>query len=206
MKILYSLLALLLPMICLAQVDMTDSADPAQTDTLVITDAPVQLVTPEVTAPSEVPLVTQLISIGYLSYDSALIAMPDYAIAQTRLKQLREAYETELKRVEEEFNHKYEDFLEGQRDFPRTILLKRQTELQDMLQRNVEFKQQGLKDLSKAEAEAIAPLLKKLSAVIATVAKRKGLALVVNTDSNSCPFIDPEMGVDILPDVLRRLK
>ena len=192
-------------MICQAQVEVTDSADLVQTET-VISDAPVQLVAPEATAPSGVPLVTQLISIGYLSYDSALIAMPDYAVAQARLKQLREAYETELKRVEEEFNRKYEDFLEGQRDFPRTILLKRQTELQDMLQRNVEFKQQGLKDLAKAEADALAPLRKKLDAAIATVAKRKGLALVVNTDSNACPFIDSEMGVDLQEDINRQLR
>ena len=195
-----SIVALLLwlPMLCFAQIEAVTADDtdsqPAEERSGV---EPVRV--------AEVPLVTQLISIGYLSYDSALTAMPDYAIAQAKLKELRQAYETELKRVEEEFNRKYEDFLEGQRDFPRTILLKRQTELQEMLQRTVEFKQQGLKDMSKAEADALAPLRKKLNDVIALVAKRKGLALVVNTDANACPFIDPEMGTDILPDVLRRL-
>ncbi len=149
------------------------------------------------------PLVTQLIRIGYLSYDSALTAMPGYAMAQAQLKELRQAYEDEMKRVEDEFNRKYEDFLEGQRDFPRTILLKRQTELQEMLQRNIEFKKQGLKELADAETEALAPLREELKAAIAVVAKRKGLALVVNTDSNACPFIDPEMGVDIQKDVQR---
>jgi outer membrane protein len=176
-------------MICLAQTEVNDSLSEA----------------PEVAVPAGAPLITQLISIGYLSYDSALTTMPDYAIAQAKLKELRQAYEAELKRVEEEFNHKYEDFLDGQRDFPRTILLKRQTELQELLQQNIAFKQQGLKDLAKAESEALAPLREKLNAAIARVAKEKGLALVVNTDSNACPFIDPEMGVDLFPDVLRHL-
>ena len=140
---------------------------------------------------------TQFISIGYLSYDTALTAMPDYAIAQKHLQELREAYEAELKRVEDEFNEKYEAFLEGQRDFPRTILLKRQTELQQLMQQNMEFKHQGLKELEEANEQAMAPLREKLNAAVAKVAKTKGLAVVVNTDSNACPFIDPDMSTDI---------
>ena len=169
----------------------------------------VDLPTETVEVPSkhvdDTPLLTQLIQIGYLSYDSALTAMPGYALVQARQQKLREAYEAELKRVEEEFNQKYEAFLEGQRDFPRTILLKRQNELQQLLQQNLDFKRQGLQDLQKAEEEAMAPLYEKLNVAIAKVAKGKGLALVVNTDSNACPFIDPEMGVDIQEAVAKTL-
>lgn len=145
----------------------------------------------------EVPLVTQLLQIGYLSYDSALRVMPDYALVRARLDGLHLAYEAELKRAEDEFNQKYEDFLEGQRDFPRTILLKRQTELQQLLEHNLEFKRQGLKELQQAEEEALVPLRQKLDKAIATVARRKGLVLVVNTDSQACPYIDPDMGVNL---------
>ena len=137
------------------------------------------------------------ISIGYLSYDSVLTSMPDYALVQARKMELYQAYESELKRVEEEFNKKYEEFLEGQRDFPRTILLKRQTELQQLLQQNIEFKRQAQKELELAYEEALAPLRQKLNAAIAQVAKAKGLAIVVNTDSHACPFIDPDTGVDV---------
>ena len=148
------------------------------------------------------PVATQLVSIGFLSYDSALAAMPDYALVQARQNKLRQAYEEELKRVEEEFNQKYEAFLDGQRDFPRTILLKRQTELQQLLQKNIEFKRQGQKELEQAYEDALAPLRLKLDKAIAAVARKKGLALVVNTDSHACPFIDPDMGVDIQETVL----
>lgn len=140
---------------------------------------------------------TPSIRFGFLSYDSALVAMPDYALAQRQVAELREAYEAELQRVENEFNKKYEDFLEGQRDFPRTILLKRQTELQELLQRNIEFKRQGLDDLQKAEQEAMAQLHERLNQVIAQVAAQQQLALVINTDANACPFIDPIMGIDL---------
>jgi len=134
---------------------------------------------------------------GYLSYDSALVAMPEYAIFQQNMRQLRNAYEQEVKRVEDEFNQKYEAFLEGQRDFPRTILLKRQTELQQLMQQNIEFKAQGRRDLQQAEAEALKPLRVRLNETLATIARKYGLELIVNTDANACPFIDPVLSISV---------
>lgn len=143
---------------------------------------------------------------GYLSYEAALTAMPEYEGVQQKLNTMREAYEKELQRAENEFNRKYEDFLEGQKEFPRTILLKRQTELQDMLQRNLQFKQQGISDLAKAERDLMAPLRIRLNETIATLARSKHLALVINTDSNACPFIEPLLGVDLGDEVISTLK
>ena len=107
--------------------------------------------------------------------------------------------------MEDEFNVKYEAFLEGQKDFPRTILLKRQTELQEMMQRNVEFKKQGLVEIQNAEREAMLPLRQRLNEAIAQVAAEQRLALVVNTDSNACPFIDPALGVNVTEAVMVKL-
>ena len=59
---------------------------------------------------------------GYLSYEGAIQSMPEYAVVQQQMKVLQEQYQAETLRVEDEFNRKYEDFLDGQRDFPRTIL------------------------------------------------------------------------------------
>lgn len=148
---------------------------------------------------------TPTIRFGYLSYDSLLAAMPGHALALQQMADLRAAYEAELKRAEDEFNRKYEEFLDGQRDFPRTILLKRQAELQELLQRNMEFKQQGLNDLQKAQEETLAPLREQLRQTIALVATRQNLALVINTDANACPFIDPALGVNLNEAVLQLL-
>jgi len=138
---------------------------------------------------------------GYLSYSQTLQAMPDYAIVQQKMADLRAAYETELKRVEEEFNKKYEAFLDGQRDFPRTILLKRQTELQQLMQRNIDFKAQAQRELQQAETEAMQPLRQRLNQVLATLARECRYAIIINTDANACPFIDPLLGKDIQDEV-----
>ena len=140
---------------------------------------------------------TQVLRFGYLSYEAALKAMPENAAVLMKMDSLRSAFQEELQRVENEFNRKYEDFLEGQKDFPRTILLKRQTELQEMLQKNIQFKQQLIDELKQTETLLMAPLRTRLNAAIATVAREQHLALVINTDANACPFIEPTMGVDV---------
>ena len=63
---------------------------------------------------------------GYFSYEQAFKAMPEQVIVQKQLSDLKAQYEAEAKRVEEEFNRKYEAFLEVQRELVPTILNKRQ--------------------------------------------------------------------------------
>jgi len=174
--------AFCLPLFCLAQ---TETTAPVAQETSV----------PAVASPT----------IGYLSYDSVLTAMPQCAIVEKQLEELATQYEDELKRVEDEFNQKYEAFLDGRKDFPRTILLKRQTELQQLMQRNIEFRENSRRELQQAREEAYAPLRLSLSKAIAIVAKHHKLAVVVNTDANACPFIDPALAIDISQEVEKEL-
>ena len=67
-------------------------------------------------------------TVGYFSYGNIITGIPDYAIAQQQIEELRVKYEAEAERVKKDFNDKYEAFLEGQKDFPPTILKKRQTD------------------------------------------------------------------------------
>ena len=145
-------------------------------------------------------------SFGYLSYDQTLKSMPEYVIVQKKLADLTAQYEAETKRVEDEFNTKYEQFLEGQRDFPPTILQKRQSELEELMEKNIAFKEESRQQLISAEEEMTAPIKARLAEAIARIAKERGLALVVNTDSDACPFIDPTIGEDINTLVQNALK
>ena len=140
---------------------------------------------------------TAVIRFGYLNYQQVLQSMPQYALVQQQMADLRQQYGAEMQRVTNEFNRKYEEFLEGQREFPKTILQKRQTELQELMTRNVAFKEESRKQLADAEREALAPLKIHLSETVAKIASERGLALVVNTDSDACPYINPELGEDL---------
>lgn len=136
-------------------------------------------------------------SYGYLSYQEALESMPQYAMVQKQMEDLRSQYQAETLRVEEEFNRKYEEFLEGQREFPKTILQKRQTELQQLMEKNIEFKANSLKELDAAEKEAMAPLRLRLNDVLREIGIKKGYAFIYDTDTKALPFLNPEMGDNI---------
>ncbi len=149
---------------------------------------------------------TYTFKFGYLSYEKALKAVPGYELAMQQMAELRAQYDAEQQRVEKDFNVKYEEFLEGQRDFPMTILRKRQTELKELLERNIAFKQESREQLLKAEAEAMAPLRNQLAAVLEKIALDNGYAFILNTDHNSMPYANPAMGEDVSTLVLTTLQ
>jgi outer membrane protein len=134
---------------------------------------------------------------GYLSYATALQAMPEYAAMQNNMAELRQKYEAEQKRVEDDFNKKYEEFLDGQKSYPKTILQKRQSELQEMLDKNIAFKKESQRLLSQAEEEAMAPIRVRLAEVLDAIGRERGYAFIVNTDEKATLWLNPAMGEDV---------
>jgi outer membrane protein len=143
---------------------------------------------------------------AYFSYEKALKSIPAYQMVEKSLAELRKKFEAEQQRVEQDFNLKYEEFLEGQRDFPETILRKRQTELKELMERNIAFKAQCREELAKAEAAAMAPLKEKLASAVSKIGMEHHYAFILNIDGNTVPFIYPSMGVDISQQVYAALR
>ncbi len=151
-------------------------------------------------APRELPAANTpapALKFGYFSYDEVMKSTPDYSLAQRNLADLKTKYDAEMKRVEDEFNKKYEDFLDGQRSFAPSILKKRQSELQELIEKNMAFKQEARELLKKAEKEAFAPLRMKVKLAAAKVGQRRGLAFIINLDGDTLPYVDSTMGDDI---------
>lgn len=144
-----------------------------------------------------VPTAQPTVKFGYFSYSEALQSMPEYATVQRQMAELRKKYDEEAKRVEDDFNAKYEDFLDGQRDFPPTILKKRQSELAELMAKNTAFRSDSRRLLAEAEREAYAPLHRKLAAVLKVVGEKEGFAFIINTDNNTCPYVNSAQGKDI---------
>jgi len=143
---------------------------------------------------------------GFLSYNIVMQAMPEYAAMQNSMAELREKYEAEQKRVENDFNKKYEEFLDGQKSFPKTILQKRQSELQEMLDKNVAFKKESQRLLKQAEEDAMAPIQVRLATALDTIGKERGFAFIVNTDEKATLWLNPSLGEDITATVIEQLQ
>ena len=143
---------------------------------------------------------------GYLSYEAALKSMPDYTIVQQKLADLRQQFQDETLRAEDEFSRKYEEFLEGQREFPQSILQKRQMELQELMEKNLAFKENSRKELEKAEQDLMAPLKIRLIEMLGKIGRERGYAFIIDTDVKALPFINPKMGHDLNQQVQDALK
>ena len=142
---------------------------------------------------------------GYFNYDDMLKAMPEYTEAQNNLNMLKDNYESELKRSEDEFDKKYTEFLDGQKEFPKSILMKRQKELQNLMDQTLEFKKDVKEMLSKAEKNLMAPVKQKLDEAVAAVAQEKALDYVINTAGNNYPYVNTNTGVDITEQLKQSL-
>lgn len=126
---------------------------------------------------------------GYFSYEEVLHTMPGYSIAKHNMDELKAKYDAETKRAEDEFNAKYEEFLDGQHSFAPSILEKRQAELRELMAKNVTFKAEATRLLQQAEEDVYAPLKAQIDAAVQKVGTEKGLAFILNTDKGAVPYV-----------------
>lgn len=194
---------IILAAVCLSSVvsafaqHVTDSLS---TDTLVVTPDSVMVVAPEVLS---VPV--QSVKYGYLSYSQVLENMSDYKMAQQQLNDLRVKYEMEAQYNEASFKRQFAEYLQGQKDFPQSIMLKRQRDLQEALEKSLAFREEAVRLLKQAEAEALAPIKGRLDNAIRVVGGLYGLDYIYNLDTNAMPYVNPALVMDVTSLVQQEL-
>lgn len=145
------------------------------------------------------------VQFGYLSYKQVLKEMPEYTQAMQELQTLKAKYDEEAARGEAEFQKKFVDFLQGQKDFPQTIMQKRQAELQTLMDNGVAFRVQVQGLLAQAEKDLVAEVQKKLNRILLEIGVEYGYGFILNTDDNACPYINPVIGVDVTELVRQKM-
>ena len=145
------------------------------------------------------------IQFGYVSYEQVLKEMPEYAKATQDLAALKAKYEAEAQKGEEEFQQKFVDFLQGQKDFPQAIMQKRQAELQALMDNGVAFRMKSQELIAQAEKDMMQEAQKRLNRALLEVGVELGYGYILNTDGNSCPYINPVVGVDVTDIVRKKL-
>lgn len=150
-------------------------------------------------------LVSAQVKIGYLSFGDVCRQMPQYKLAQQSLTTLKEKYDREAQRTEDDFQRKYTEFLQGQKDFPANILQKRQAELQDLLEKGKKFRSECQQLLTQAEATYMQGVKDSLRAAIRDVGAQHGYAVILNSDGEALPYVDATIGEDVTQLVLVRL-
>ena len=131
--------------------------------------------------------------------------MPQYQAMQKNLKAMKEQYEAEAKKSENDFQRKFEEFMNGQKEFPKTILEKRQNELQNMLESNASFRIKVQALLKEAEESMMADVRAELDDAITIAAQERGISIVFDLDGGSVPYTVPGLATDLTADVIKLL-
>jgi len=145
------------------------------------------------------------IKYGLIHYDSLLVSMPEYQKGQADLAALRVKYENEAAYNDAQFKRMFADFLQGQKDFPETILLKRQRDLQFAMERSLSFRQACDSLLHEAEQELFAPAKARLDSAITAVGLERGYECIIDQAKGTHPFLHPSLTENAMPFIREKI-
>lgn len=143
---------------------------------------------------------------GYISYNTMLTEMIEYKDAMLKLKDLRKKYEDEAAYNETAFKRQFAEYLQGQKDFPQSIMLKRQRDLQEALEKSLAFRDEAERLLKQAETEVLAPIKARLDNAIRMVGGAYNLEYIYNMDTNTMPYVNPALVMDVTKLVEQQLQ
>lgn len=134
---------------------------------------------------------------GYVSFDEIMKVMPEYATAQADLQALQQKCENELSTADKEFNKKYAEFIDGQSSFPEIIRDKRQKELQELMDKSIEFKKQVNKTMNDARRDMMQPLRERIKEAAKKVCTDNNLDFIIDSDKDVFLGINENQGTDV---------
>ncbi len=118
--------------------------------------------------------------LGHVNFQEIFTASPEQASIQKALDEQSKEYESELAKMNEEFNAKLKEFQDKQTTMPESIKQTRQSELQDMQQRIQTLRQTASADLEKKQQELAAPIMAKINKAIGEVAAEGKFLYIFN--------------------------
>lgn len=142
---------------------------------------------------------------GYVSLMGIASRLPEYKYALEQVSLLRQKYEAEAEYNETAFRQQFNDYLHGQKDFPQNILLKRQRDLQELMEKSLAFRQEADSIIAAAREEFLQPIRQRISEAVREVGLEHGYEFILDTDTGAYPFIHPSVGEDATDEVLRKL-
>ena len=149
----------------------------------------------------------QNLKFGHINAQEIVSAMPEFAKAQSDIEALDKQLTSELQRTQEEFNKKYQEFQQAiaKDSLPANIAERRQKELQDMMQRQEQFQQEAQQQMQKAQADAMAPIYKKLDVAIKAVGAAEGVIYIFDLARTPVAYVNESQSINLTPKVKTQL-
>jgi outer membrane protein len=101
--------------------------------------------------------------------------MPAMLDAQKQLEKLSATYDAEYKTMAEEYQNKIKKYEQEASTVTDAVNQTRQTEVQDLVKRITDYRDNAQKELQKKESDLVKPLMDKIKASIQKVGKAKDI-------------------------------
>lgn len=147
-------------------------------------------------------LFAQEAKIAYVNSEEIISAMPETAAMQTELDKLSNAYKTDLKGMEDEFNRKYTALMQQQDSLPDAIKTRRYQEISDLRQRTQTYQQQAQDQFTKKQQDLLTPIQQKVLDTIKQVAQENGYTYVL--EKGAFLYVSPS-AIDATPLIKKKL-
>ncbi|MGA9638776.1 OmpH family outer membrane protein [Flavobacterium sp.] len=137
---------------------------------------------------------------AHVDVSEIMSKMPAMLDAQKQLEKLSATYDTDYKKMVEEYQGKLKKYEAESATVTDAINGERSKEVQDMQKRIVDFRDNAQKELQQKESDIVKPLMEKVRASIQKVGKAKGFQYVL--DGSTLLLAD---GTNLTADVKKDL-
>lgn len=137
---------------------------------------------------------------AHVDVNEIMAKMPAMLDAQKQLEKLSSTYDSEYKKMVEEYQGKLKKYEAEAATVTEAVNGERSKEVQDMQKRIVDYRDNAQKELQQKESDIVKPLMEKVRASIQKVGKAKGFQYVL--DGSSLLLAD---GTNLTADVKKDL-
>lgn len=137
---------------------------------------------------------------AHVDVNELISKMPAMIDAQKQLEKLSGTYDAEYKTMAEEYQNKIKKYDQEASTVTDAVNQTRQTEVQDLVKRITDYRDNAQKELQKKEADMVKPLMDKIRASISKVGKAKGYQYVLNV-ADLLLADGPDLTADVKKDL-----
>ncbi len=128
---------------------------------------------------------------AHVNTDELLKKMPGRSEAEIELREYTQYLEQQFASMQNEFQQKYQEFLENESEYSQLIRQSKERELTNLQHRIVEFQETAQQDLMEKEEQLLRPLINNARKAIEAVAKEHNYTYVFDMSGGSLVYADP---------------
>ena len=142
---------------------------------------------------------------GHLDSQALLTSLPEAIKIQGELEALGKTYEANLKEMQDELQRKADEYDKTKSTKNATKQAETETALQELYTKIQQAAQDNQQAFNKAQQEKLGPILEKVRAAIAAVAKAGGYVYIMELNGGQPLYINDTLSKDVTAEVKAEL-